>query len=102
MKPAYSAASHADFTYTYPNKWVDFSVQKKCLDDKLTLRLGVEDLFDTNVENWKMNYKNVCYKKWNSGDNRSFYFSVSYNFSTLKEYKGQGAATKERRRLNTL
>lgn len=102
LSGAYSTASHSDFMFTYTNKWVDFSIQKKCLADKLTLRLGIEDLFQTNVEKWKMEYKNVCYSKWNSGDSQAFYFSVSYNFSTLKTYKGDGAATKERSRLSTL
>ncbi len=102
LSGAYSTAYHSDFIYTHPNKWVDFSIQKKCLKDKLTLRLGAEDVFDTNTENWRMDYQNVRYGKWNSADNRAVYFSLSYNFSTLKEYKGQGAATKERRRLNTL
>jgi hypothetical protein len=78
---------------------VDARIQKRLLNKALTLVVGMENIFDTYDEKWRMNYKNVSFDKSAKNDNRFVYVSVRYNFNKLKTYRGKGAANEERSRL---
>ncbi|MCD8029672.1 MAG: TonB-dependent receptor [Bacteroides sp.] len=97
----YQKGHHGGFSKDQANSYVDVRLQKRLLNNSLTLVLGADNVFNTYREKWDMFYENVHYYKSANNDNRSVYVSVRYNFNKMKTYKGKGAAESERIRLGS-
>lgn len=76
----------------------DISAQKS-IKDRVTIRMGVGDIFNSNKERWRMNYENVLLDKHSYSSTRSFYISLSYSFNKTSQYERSGADQKEINRL---
>lgn len=95
----YWSAYHSEFSHEKETMLVDTRIQKHLLNNNLTLVVGMENIFDTYDEKWKMNYKNILFDKSAKNDNRFIYASVRFSFNNMKIYRGKGAANEERSRL---
>lgn len=82
--------------------FVDAFIQKYFFDKTMILKIGAENIFNTNKDKWEMAYNTVNYKKNADNDSRFIYISFIYNFHNAKKYTGKGTRNSERNRLNTL
>lgn len=93
---------HSDLSYCKEAMYVSASVQKPFFKGAMVLRLGAENIFNTNNEKWTMSYKNIDYMKKAHADNRFAYISLVYSIHNAKRYTGKGARSSEQNRLNRL
>ena len=89
-------------SYEHKGMFVDAFIQKYFFDKAMTIKIGAENIFNTNKEKWTMKYNNVNYKKYANNDSRYIYISFIYSFHNTKKYTGQGTRSSEQKRLNTL
>ncbi len=82
--------------------FVDAYIQKYFLDKTMALKIGAENIFNTNKDKWDMAFNTVNFKKNANNDSRFIYISLIYNFHNAKKYTGKGTRISERNRLNTL
>ncbi len=94
----YCSPSDKGFSRTKNSFVVDISAQKS-IKDRMTIRMGVGDIFNSNKERWRMNYENVLLNKRSYSNARSFYISLSYSFNKTSQYERSGANQKEINRL---
>ena len=94
----YNSPSDSEFSRTRNTFIADLHLQKE-IKDKLSIRLGVQDIFNSNKEKWSMNYENVLVNKQSFSNPRSFYISFSYSFNRVSQYQRSGANQKELNRL---
>ena len=78
----------------------NFSVRKAFLNDRLSVIVGVDDLFNRTA-NHVILYTNNLKTSINEGyDSRQAYVSLRYKFNTARsKYKGTGAGESERKRF---
>lgn len=82
--------------------FVDAYIQKYFFDKTMAVKIGAENIFNTNKDKWDMAFNTVTYKKNANNDSRFIYMSFIYNFHNAKKYAGKGTRNSERNRLNTL
>lgn len=102
IQAKYWTSYNSGVSYEHNEMYVDAFVQKTFLNKAMVLRVGAENIFNTNKEKWDMNYNNVNYRKYANNDNRFVYVSLTYNFHNTKKYTGKGTGSSEQNRLNTL
>lgn len=78
----------------------NFSVRKAFLNDRLSVIVGVDDLFNRTA-NHVILYTNNLKTSVNEGyDSRQAYVTLRYKFNTARsKYKGTGAGQSERKRF---
>ncbi len=94
-----NTSGYQDAIFTHTSWGTDLKITKKFMKDKLSVSLIANDIFNSNINKWKMDYEkiNLLYDK--NIDSRSVILTVSYKFNTTKnKYKGQ-QATDEINRL---
>lgn len=82
--------------------YVNAEVYKSFLNGALAFNLTINDIFNTNMERWKMRTHTVEISKDcnNHSMSRGIKFQVTYNFNTThSKYKGMGAGNDEKNRL---
>lgn len=83
-----------------PEGYVNISVNKSLLDDRLNLRLKAADLFNSREESYLIYGPHMWFDKTAKLNLRSVSLTVQYRFNTSKsKYKGTGAANDELNRL---
>ena len=96
-------SSHDNVSQEIDAYWtVNAQAYKSFLNDALAFILTFNDIFNTNMERWKMRTHNVEISKDcnNHSMTRGISLQVTYNFNTTKsKYKGTGAGNAEKNRL---
>ena len=72
-----------------PSYSVDFGVQYKVLNDKMVIKVAVNDIFNTNHNGGYSKYNNVDLDFKNTNDSRNLNVSLSYRFGT-DDFKTRG------------
>ncbi len=75
-----------------------FSLDAYCIktffNDKLRVKLAVENIFNNYQDDWYENSNGIYYKKWSDRSKRTFSLSVKYTFNPAKKkYKGEAASS---------
>lgn len=79
---------------------VDSAVMKTFMDGKLSLKLGVSDIFKTTGNSLRNYDGNQNLLQYSYFDSRRLTFTVKYNFNTARsKYRGTGAGNDEKKRL---
>jgi hypothetical protein len=80
---------------------VDISMYKGFLNDRLTLKMGVDDIFKNGKADSGTYYgEHTNFVKDNYSDSRRFMLTMSYRFnSSRSKYKGTGAGDEEKKRF---
>ena len=96
-------SSHDNVSQEIDAYWtVNAQAYKSFLNDALAFILTFNDIFNTNMERWKMRTHNVEISKDcnNHSMTRGIMLQMSYNFNTTRsKYKGTGAGNAEKNRL---
>lgn len=96
----YSTRGESSVIVLKPNGYVDLSVNKSLLDDRLNLRLKAADLFNSREESYLIYAPHMWFDKTAKLNLRSVSLTVQYRFNASKsKYKGTGAANDELNRL---
>lgn len=98
----YWTSYNSGISCEYSGMFVDAYIQKYFFDKTMVLKIGAENIFNTNKDKWEMAFNTVNYKKNANNDSRFIYISFIYNFHNAKKYTGKGTRNSERNRLNTL
>lgn len=78
----------------------NFSVRKAFLNDRLSVTVGVNDLFNRSANQSLLYTNNLSIEIKQEFDSRDFYVTLRYKFNTARsKYKGTGAGQSERNRL---
>lgn len=78
----------------------DFSVRKAFLNDRLSVTVGVNDLFNRSANQLLLYTNNLSIDTKQELDSREFYVTLRYKFNTARsKYKGTGAGQSERKRF---
>lgn len=78
----------------------NLSLQKSFFHDRLSLKVGGNDIFHMQYSNMLMNMGNVRSCQKAHQDTREFYVTLRYKFNkTRSKYKGTGAGNSEKERL---
>jgi hypothetical protein len=81
---------------------VSVQAYKSFFNGALAFNLTISDIFNTNMEKWKMRTHSVENSKDcnNHSMTRGISLQVTYNFNTTRsKYKGTGAGNDEKNRL---
>lgn len=85
---------------TRNNCTFDFSVRKAFLNDRLSVTVGVNDLFNRSANQLLLYTNNLSIDTKQELDSREFYVTLRYKFNTARsKYKGTGAGQSERKRF---
>ena len=85
---------------TRNNCTFDFSVRKAFLNDRLSVTVGVNDLFNRSANQLLLYTNNLSIDTKQELDIRDFYVTLRYKFNTARsKYKGTGAGQSERKRF---
>ncbi|SUC12093.1 TonB-dependent receptor domain-containing protein [Prevotella pallens] len=85
---------------TRNNCTFDFSVRKAFLNDRLSVTVGVNDLFNRSAKQLLLYTNNLSIDTKQELDSREFYVTLRYKFNTARsKYKGTGAGESERKRF---
>lgn len=85
---------------TRNNCTFDFSVRKAFLNDRLSVTVGVNDLFNRSAKQLLLYTNNLSIDTKQEFDSREFYVTLRYKFNTARsKYKGTGAGESERKRF---
>lgn len=78
----------------------NFSVRKAFLNDRLSVTVGVNDLFNRSANQLLLYTNNLSIDTKQELDSREFYVTLRYKFNTARsKYKGTGAGQSERKRF---
>jgi len=78
----------------------DFSIRKAFLNDRLSVTVGVNDLFNRSANQLLLYTNNLSIDTKQELDSREFYVTLRYKFNTARsKYKGTGAGQSERKRF---
>ena len=78
----------------------NFSVRKAFLNDRLSVTVGVNDLFNRSTNQLLLYTNNLSIDTKQELDSREFYVTLRYKFNTARsKYKGTGAGESERKRF---
>ena len=78
----------------------NFSVRKAFLNDRLSVTVGVNDLFNRSANQSLLYTNNLSIEIKQEFDSRDFYVTLRYKFNTARsKYKGTGAGQSERKRF---
>ena len=78
----------------------NFSVRKAFLNDRLSVTVGVNDLFNRSANQLLLYTNNLSIDTKQELDSREFYVTLRYKFNTARsKYKGTGAGESERKRF---
>ena len=78
----------------------NFSVRKAFLNDRLSVTVGVNDLFNRSANQLLLYTNNLSIDTKQELDSRDFYVTLRYKFNTARsKYKGTGAGESERKRF---
>lgn len=78
----------------------NFSVRKAFLNDRLSVTVGVNDLFNRSANQSLLYTNNLSIEIKQEFDSRDFYVTLRYKFNTARsKYKGTGAGQSERNRF---
>ena len=78
----------------------NFSVRKAFLNDRLSVTVGVNDLFNRSANQSLLYTNNLSIEIKQEFDSRDFYVTLHYKFNTARsKYKGTGAGQSERNRF---
>ena len=78
----------------------DFSIRKAFLNDRLSVTVGVNDLFNRSANQLLLYTNNLSIDTKQEFDSREFYVTLRYKFNTARsKYKGTGAGESERKRF---
>ena len=78
----------------------DFSIRKAFLNDRLSVTVGVNDLFNRSTNQLLLYTNNLSMDMKQELDSRDFYVTLRYKFNTARsKYKGTGAGQSERKRF---
>ena len=78
----------------------NFSVRKVFLNDRLSVTVGVNDLFSRSANQSLLYTNNLSIEIKQEFDSRDFYVTLRYKFNTARsKYKGTGAGQSERNRF---
>lgn len=78
----------------------NFSVRKVFLNDRLSVTVGVNDLFNRSANQSLLYTNNLSIEIKQEFDSRDFYVTLRYKFNTARsKYKGTGAGQSERNRF---
>ena len=78
----------------------NFSVRKAFLNDRLSVTVGVNDLFNRSAKQLLLYTNNLSIDTKQEFDSREFYVTLRYKFNTARsKYKGTGAGESERKRF---
>ena len=78
----------------------NFSVRKVFLNDRLSVTVGVNDLFNRSANQSLLYTNNLSIEIKQEFDSRDFYVTLRYKFNTARsKYKGAGAGQSERNRF---
>lgn len=78
----------------------NFSVRKAFLNDRLSVTVGVNDLFNRSAKQLLLYTNNLSIDTKQEFDSREFYVTLRYKFNTARsKYKGTGAGQSERKRF---
>ena len=78
----------------------NFSVRKAFLNDRLSVTVGVNDLFNRSANQSLLYTNNLSIEIKQEFDSRDFYVTLRYKFNTARsKYKGTGAGQNERNRF---
>lgn len=78
----------------------NFSVRKAFLNDRLSVTVGVNDLFNRSANQLLLYTNNLSIDTKQEFDSREFYVTLRYKFNTARsKYKGTGAGESERKRF---
>lgn len=79
---------------------IDVSVDYRLFKDRLTLRLGVQDVLDKEIDRLTTRINNTYIRNKENNDRRCVKFSASWRFNTSrKSYKGELAGENEMNRF---
>lgn len=85
---------------TRNNCTFDFSVRKAFLNNRLSVTVGVNDLFNRSAKQLLLYTNNLSIDTKQEFDSREFYVTLRYKFNTARsKYKGTGAGQSERKRF---
>ena len=85
---------------TRNNCTFDFSIRKAFLNDRLSVTVGVNDLFNRSTNQLLLYTNNLSMDMKQELDSRDFYVTLRYKFNTARsKYKGTGAGQSERKRF---
>ena len=85
---------------TRNNCTFDFSVRKEFLNNRLSVTVGVNDLFNRSTNQLLLYTNNLSMDMKQELDSRDFYVTLRYKFNTARsKYKGTGAGQSERKRF---
>ena len=85
---------------TRNNCTFDFSVRKAFLNNRLSVTVGVNDLFNRSANQLLLYTNNLSIDTKQELDSRDFYVTLRYKFNTARsKYKGTGAGESERKRF---
>lgn len=85
---------------TRNNCTFDFSVRKAFLNNRLSVTVGVNDLFNRSANQLLLYTNNLSIDTKQELDSREFYVTLRYKFNTARsKYKGTGAGESERKRF---
>lgn len=85
---------------TRNNCTFDFSVRKEFLNNRLSVTVGVNDLFNRSAKQLLLYTNNLSIDTKQEFDSREFYVTLRYKFNTARsKYKGTGAGESERKRF---
>ena len=102
LRGKYSAAHDNSSQETDGFWYVSAHAYKSFFNGALAFNLTVNDIFNTNMEKWRMRTQSVEISKDcnNYSDTRGIRLQVTYNFNTTRsKYKGTGAGNAEKNRL---
>lgn len=90
----WSFKGNNDIQVAYSNFNFDAYCIKSFFEDKLYIKLAVENLFNTSYDRWYTNTNGIYYNKWSDYTRRIFSLSVKYTFNPAKKkYKGEDASS---------
>ena len=96
-------SSHDNVSQEVDDLWtVSAQAYKSFFNGALAFNLTINDIFNTNMEKWKMRTHSVEISKDcnNHSSTRGISLQVTYNFNTTRsKYKGTGAGNEEKNRL---
>ena len=96
-------SSHDNMSQEIDGFWtIRAQAYKSFFNGALAFNLTINDIFNTNIEKWRMRTNSVEISKncKNHSDTRGIILQVTYSFNTTRsKYKGTGAGNDEKNRL---
>lgn len=90
-----------DLAYYSQNFDCNIYCVKEFFNEKLRLKLAVNNLFNTSREKWSKNTNNIILNKWNDADRCTFIFTASYQINPSKnKYKGEKSSNELNRLIH--